>query len=323
MTEAIPFLDGRAIRDAVSIAAMLDAVEAAYRDVAAGRDRSPLRTRVELDAGDLLLMPGVRHGGRGASVKLVTVMPDNPDRGLPTVHALVVWLDATTGRPLALIDGETVTAMRTGAASGVATRLMARTDASTLAVIGVGAQAEWQLRAVVAARPIQRVVAFARSAEARASFASRMSDETGIEVIAAAEPEHAIREADVICCATTSLDPVFDAGWVRPGAHVNGIGAFRLGMVEIPPELFGRAGVVAVDSRAAALEEAGDVVAAIRAGLLDEESLVEVGSIARSWAGERDADAITVFKSVGLAIQDLAAAELIASRLLGEPGSVA
>jgi ornithine cyclodeaminase/alanine dehydrogenase-like protein (mu-crystallin family) len=94
-------------------------------------------------------------------------------------------------------------------------------------------------------------------------------------------------------------------------------------MVEIPPELFGRAGVVAVDSRAAALEEAGDVVAAIRAGLLDEESLVEVGSIGRSWAGERDADAITVFKSVGLAIQDLAAAELIASRLLGEPGSVA
>ena len=149
---ALPFLDGDRIRAAVPMTELLDAVEAAYRDVAAGRDRSPLRSHVELSDGALLLMPGVREGGAGASVKLVTVMPRNAERGLPTIQALVVWFDAATGRPLALLDGAAVTAMRTGAASGVGSRLLARTDAETLTVIGAGGQAEWQIRAV-ACRP--------------------------------------------------------------------------------------------------------------------------------------------------------------------------
>jgi ornithine cyclodeaminase/alanine dehydrogenase-like protein (mu-crystallin family) len=261
-------------------------------------------------------MPGVREGGAGASVKLVTVMPNNPARGLPTVQATVVWYDAATGRPLALIDGETLTAMRTGAASGVATRLLARPDASTLAVLGAGAQAEWQLRAVLAARPIRRALVHARSSEGRDAFAARMTEEMGIEVLATADAESAVRAADVVCCATTSSAPVFDAAWVRPGAHVNGIGAFRLGMVELPPEIFGRALVVAVDARHAAMAEAGDVVAAIAAGSLAESALVEIGTVSKRWAEACPVDAITVFKSVGLAIQDVAAAELIAERLL-------
>jgi ornithine cyclodeaminase len=261
----------------------------------------------------------VREGGSGATVKLVTVMPGNAARGLPTVQALVVWLDAVTGRPLALLDGTTVTAMRTGAASGVATRLLARTDAATLAILGVGGQAEWQVRAVLAARPIRRVLVFARSPDARAEFAARMSAETGVEVATAASAEAAVREADVICCATTATEPIFDADWVRPGTHVNGIGAFRLGMVEMPPALFARAALVAVDARAAALAEAGDVVAAIAAGSTTEGNLTEIGAVAADWVERRAPDAITVFKSVGLAIQDVAAAELIAARLLG-PG---
>jgi ornithine cyclodeaminase/alanine dehydrogenase-like protein (mu-crystallin family) len=317
-TSAPPFLDADAIRAAVPIADLLDAVEAAYRDVAEGRDRSPIRSRVPLAGGDLLLMPGVRDGGSGSSVKLVTVMPGNADRGLPTIHALVIWLDAATGRPLALLDGETVTAMRTGAASGVATRLLARRDAATLAVIGAGGQAEWQIRAVVAARDIRRVVVYSRSADARREFAERMARETGTEVVAVESAEAAVREADVICCATTSSEPVFDAGWLRPGTHVNGIGAFRAGMVELPPEVFARAALVAVDSRDAAMEEAGDLLAAIEDGLVAEEEVVEIGTIGREWAKLRDPDAITVFKSVGLAIQDLAASELIAGRLLAE-----
>ena len=312
----VPFLDGDAIRAGVPIADMLDAVEGAYRDVAAGRDRSPLRSRVALPNGDLLLMPGVREGAAGASVKLVTVTPTNATRGLPTIHALVVWLDADTGRPVALIDGETLTAMRTGAASGVATRLLARTDASTLAVIGAGGQAEWQLRAVLAARPIQRALVHARDAAAREAFAERMAAATGIEVVAAESAEAAVRGADVICCATTSAEPVFEADWVAPGAHVNGIGAYRLGMVELPPEIFARAALVAVDARAAAMAEAGDVVAAIERGLLPADGLVEIGSVGADWAASRVRDAITVFKSVGLAIQDVAAAELITGRLL-------
>ena len=314
----LPFLDADAIRGAVPVADLLDAVEAAYRDVAAGRDRSPLRSHVALDAGDLLLMPGVREGGVGISVKLVTIVPGNAARGMPTLHAVVVWLDAATGQPLALMDGAAITAMRTGAASGVATRLLARPDSETLAVIGAGGQAEWQLRAVVAARPIRRVLVHARSPESRARFAERMTEAIGIQVEAAGSAAAAVGEADVVCCATTSTEPVFDAAWLRPGTHVNGIGAFRLEMVELPPELFARAALVAVDSRAAAMAEAGDVVAAIERGLLAEAQLVELGTIGREWVESREPDAITAFKSVGLAIQDVAAAELIARRLLGD-----
>ncbi len=316
-SSAIPFLDADAIRAAVPIAELLDAVETAYRDVAAGRDRSPLRTHVPLDAGDLLLMTGVRAGGAGASVKLVTIVPGNADRGLPTIHAVVAWLNAATGRPLALLDGPTITAMRTGAASGVATRLLARADASTLAVIGAGAQAEWQVRAVLAARPISSILVYARSVETTARFAAQMREATGVTAEAAGSAREAIEAADVVCCATTATEPVFEAEWVRPGTHINGIGAFRLGMVELPPALFGRARLVAVDSREAARAEAGDVMAAVSMGSVAERDLVEIGSVGRDWVDGRPNDAITVFKSVGLAIQDVAAAELAVSRLLG------
>lgn len=314
----LPFLDAEAIRAAVPIGDLVDAVEAAYRDVAAGRDRSPLRSHVTLDDGALLLMPGVRAGGAGATVKLVTVMPRNAAAGLPTIHALVTWIDAATGAPRALLDGATVTAMRTGAASGAATRLLARRDAATLAMIGAGVQAEWQVRAVLAVRPIRRVLVYARSADARERFATRMGASTGVETVAVSSAEAAVSDADVVCCATTSAEPVFDAAWLRPGTHVNGVGAFRLDMVELPPELFEVAAVVAVDSRDAALAEAGDLAAAIERGLVSDGDLVEIGSVEAGWAEARDPEAITSFKSVGLAIQDVAAAELIVGRLLGD-----
>lgn len=314
-----PFLDADAIVGAVPIGDLVDAIQGAFRAVVAGHDRSPLRFHVPLEHGDLLLMPGVRAGASGTSVKLVTVMPENAARGRPTVQAVISWFDAVTGEPLALLDGATVTAMRTGAASAVATRLLARRDASTLTVIGAGAQAEWQVRAVQAVRPIERVLVCARSDASRERFAERIGSLTGLEAHAAADTEAAVREADVVCCATTSDVPVFEAAWLRPGAHVNGIGAFRLGMVELPPELFGIASTVAIDSRQAAMAEAGDVVTAIERGLCAEEDLVEIGSIPSEWAVTRDPQAITVFKSVGLAIQDVAAAELIVARLL--PGA--
>ena len=313
-------LDADTIRAAVPMADLLDAVEAAYRDVAAGRDRSPVRTRVPLPAGDLLLMPGVREGGAGTAVKLVTVMPGNAAFGLPTVQAVIAWFDGATGAPLAILDGTTVTGMRTGAASGVGTRLLARQDASVLALFGCGAQGAWQVRAVQAARPLRALRVFDRNEAAREAFGATMTQELGpaVEVVAAPSAREALAGADLVCCATTSATPVFDAAWVEPGTHVNAIGAFRLDMVELPPELFARASLVAVDARAAALEEAGDLVAAVAGGYLSPDGYVELGTVDPGWAKSRPADAITIFKSVGLAIQDLAATELIATRLLGE-----
>lgn len=310
---ALPFLDADAMRRAAPIVELVDAVEQAYRDVAAGRDASPPRSRVELPNGDLLLMPGLRQSGSGASVKVVTVTPSNPTRNLPTVQAVVLWLDAETGTPRALLDGAELTAMRTGAGSGAATRLLARPDASVLALIGAGAQAEWQARAVAAVRPIREVRIYARGPSRRA-LAARLEGDG--RIVAVGSAREAVDGADVICCATTSHQPVFDADWVGAGTHVNAIGSFRPEMVELPPRLFGRAALVAVDSRAAALVEAGDLRAAIAAGELAERDVVELGSVAAGYAAQRDAGAITIFKSVGLAIQDVAAAELVVGRLL-------
>ena len=310
-------LDAEQVRAAAPMPQLLDAVEAAYRDVATGRDHSPIRQRLPMGAGDLMLMPGLRDRGSGASVKLVTFMPANAARGLPTIHAVVALFDAETGEPQAVLDGSTVTAMRTGAASGVSTRLLARPDAHVLALFGTGAQATWQVRAVMAAREIGEVRVFSRTADARDAFAASLAAELGssVQVLAAATAEAAVRGADVICCATTSAEPIFAAKWVSPGTHVSAVGSYRRGMVELPPEIFAAAALVAVDSREAALEEAGDLLAALDAGLLAPDGFVEIGTIDAGWAETRDPTAITVFKSVGLAIQDLATAELVMANL--------
>jgi ornithine cyclodeaminase len=317
-------VDADQVRAAAPMPQLLDAVEAAYRDVAAGRDRSPIRSRIAMGGGDLLLMPGLRDGGAGASVKLVTVMPANAARGLPTIHAVVAWFDAATGEPLAILDGPALTAMRTGAASGVSARLLARPDSRVLALFGVGAQAVWQVRAVMAAREINEVRVFARTGARRDAFAAALANELGpgVRVVAAQTAEAAVRGADVICCATTSFEPIFAADWVAPGTHISAVGSFQKGMIELPPEIYAAASLVAVDSREAALEEAGDLLAAIDAGLLAADAFVEIGTIDAGWAATRDPSAVTVFKSVGLAIQDVAAAELVMANLTrGEGGA--
>jgi ornithine cyclodeaminase/alanine dehydrogenase-like protein (mu-crystallin family) len=255
-------------------------------------------------------MPAVREGGGGASVKLITWVPGNPERGLPTIQGVVTWFDGTTGEATIQLDGPTVTALRTGAASGVATRLMARPDAAVMALIGTGVQAESQIRAVLAARPLREVRVYSRTADRREAFSRAMNDALPVSVRAAGSAESAVRGADVVCCVTPSPTPVFEAAWLEPGCHVNALGAFRMGMVEIPPEAFGRATLVAVDSREAADHEAGDVAAAVEAGQLEADVVVEIGSLPPTWAAERDPRAITIFKSVGLAIQDLALADL-------------
>ncbi|MGH2463199.1 MAG: ornithine cyclodeaminase family protein [Candidatus Limnocylindria bacterium] len=304
-------IDAASLRAMVPMERLLDAVEAAYRDVASGRDHSPLRQHVALPGGGLLvLMPAVREGGAGAAVKLITWVPGNPDRGLPTIQGVVTWFDAATGEPAVQLDAPTVTAMRTGAASGVGSRLMARPDAAVMALFGAGVQAEWQIRAVLTARPIREVRVYARTPAPRNAFAAAMDAGLPVAVRAVDEPEEAVRDADIVCCVTPSATPVFDAAWLAPGAHVNAIGSFRMGMVEVPPEAFGRAALVAVDSRAAAAAEAGDLAAAVTAGQLGADDYVEIGSLTRDWAAKRDPSAITVFKSVGLAIQDLATADL-------------
>lgn len=306
-------IDAAELRGLVRMPDAIDAVREAFRLVSSGRFLAP--QRVVIGGGTELLMAGRPAENPGGFVtKVLTVRPDNPARGLPLLHAVVLWFDGPTGEPLAVIDGETVTALRTGAASGVATDLLAVPDAATLAVIGSGAQAPDQAEAVLAVRPIRTVRIFSRNQDTARGFARDLADrhpdlDIGVETSSAA----AVRGADVVCCATTARSPVLDHRDVGPNTHVNAVGAFRPDMCELPAALLADS-LVVVDQREAAMAGAGDVIQAIDAGALDERRLVEVGELLlgrERFRGERP----TVFKSVGVSAQDWALARAAVGRV--------
>jgi ornithine cyclodeaminase len=261
-------------------------------------------------------------GQSGAlGLKVVSVFPHNlPRHGLPSIHALVVVLDAETGRPLAAMDGTYLTALRTGAGSGAATRALARPDARVLALFGAGAQAPHQAHAVCAVRTIERIWIVNRGRErAEALRATLLEQGVRADVRVAESAAAALAEADVICCATRAATPLFADAEVRPGTHINGVGSYTPELAEVPPATIARARVV-VDQREAAWAEAGDLIQARDAGLLDERQIVELGEvIAGQAAGRADDAQITFFKSVGNAVQDMAVGQLalVEARRLG------
>jgi ornithine cyclodeaminase/alanine dehydrogenase-like protein (mu-crystallin family) len=253
-----------------------------------------------------LFMPA--RVGDDLGAKVVSVFPRNAARGLETVQGDLLLLDATTGRPAALMDARELTAIRTGAASGLATDLLAVPSARTAAILGTGALAADQLRAVCAVRPIERVHIYSRDPAHVAAFVARMHQEVTAEVMPAASAAEAVHDADVICAATTSAAPVVTGRDLKLGAHVNGVGSYTAEMQEVDEETVRRAGTVFVDCRAAALAEAGDVVIALRRGAIGEGDLIELGTVAAGrHPGRSAADTITFFKSVGVAVQDVAA----------------
>ncbi|MQA83625.1 MAG: ornithine cyclodeaminase family protein [Streptosporangiales bacterium] len=305
-------IDGGHLRRLVSMADAVEAVREAFRLVSGGQFLAP--QRVAVGGGTELLMAGRPvENPEGFVTKILTVRPENPGRGLPLLHAVVLWFDGPTGEPLAVLDGETVTAMRTGAASGVATDLLAAPDASTLALIGSGAQARDQVEAVLAVRQVREVRIFSRNETTANELAATLAEaHTELDVRVVPTSSQAVRGAEVVCCATTARAPVFDAADVGPRTHVNAIGSYRPDMCEVPAELLARSRVV-VDQREAALAGAGDVIQAIEAGQLDEKRLVEVGDLLL--AAERQAsEAPTVFKSVGVSAQDWALARVAVER---------
>ncbi|MEX1158555.1 MAG: ornithine cyclodeaminase [Thermomicrobiales bacterium] len=297
------------MRDAIE---MMKSVFAAY---SRGETISPLRTPVNMPDGSgvVLFMPAYVPPSATApaatGAKVVSVFGGNRERGLPTINAIVVLVDPETGRPLGLLEGATVTALRTGAVSGAATDLLARGDSSVLAVIGAGAQGVTQATAVCAVRAISEIRVSDIGAAARESFAERLAvwspDLTG-RVRPAATAREAVEGADIICTATTATSAVFEDGWLKPGAHINGIGSYTPQMQEIPDATVGRARIV-VDAVEAALHEAGDLTQALARGFISEADIqIELGHIVDGIApGRTDDQQITFFKSVGNAIQDM------------------
>lgn len=305
---------------AVPMPAAIDAVEAAFVALAAGQAEVPLRTHLETPerGATSFFMPARLDTPAGAALgmKVVSVFPTNLARHEPSIYALVALLDPETGRPQALLDGTYLTALRTGAASGVATRHMARADARVLALFGAGAQALPQARAVWAVRPIETVWIVNRSPERAAALAAQIrAERPELELRQGADGATALAAADVVCTATSSPAPLFAADAVRPGTHINAVGAYKPTMAELPPELLARVRLV-VDQRRAAWAEAGELVQAREAGLLREEQVAgELGEVAAGQvAGRAGAGEITCFKSVGNAVQDLAVAALALGR---------
>ena len=305
------FLSAADVRRALPMPAAIAAVTDAFLRLSAGGALAPPRLHLALPPRDrtVLVMPAWLAGADTLSVKVIALYGENPSRGLPMVHALVVVLDAETGRPRAVMDGAALTALRTGAASGAATALLARPAAAAAAVIGAGRQGRAQLEAVCVVRSIRRATVFDPNGDAASVFAAETAAALGIPVVPARSADEAVAAVSIVCTATPSGTPVFDDAAVRAGTHINAVGAYTPDRREIPGATVARARL-AVDSRAACLEEAGDLLLPLGEGLIGPpDTWTELGEIAAGHRpGRQSPDEITLFKSVGLAVQDAAAA---------------
>lgn len=287
---------------------VIDVLGEMFVDLAAGRTRSPARIVVEHGEQKVLLVSPAVWEQRGVgSVKITTLTPDNPQRGLPLIHGIVALTDLETGRITALLDGAELTAVRTGAVAALATRCCAASDADDLAVVGAGVQARALIRAVAAVRPIRTLRVFSRTRAGAEKLAGELRATTSIRVTVCDTARAAVAEAPIICTATSTSDgtPVVEAGWVAAGAHVNVIGGTHPDAIELDPAILSDA-VTVVEDRSAALDGAGEVRAALAAGLLTVADLHELGRLV---SGEvRVGGRTSVLRTVGMAIEDTAAA---------------
>ena len=285
----------------------INAMSEAFSELARGQAQSPQRLVIATQAGTSLFMPAYLPTSEALAQKIVSVYPENPVRGLPVITGLVIALDPNTGEPRALLEGGALTAIRTGAASGLATHLLARPESNIFALIGAGGQAHDQARAVLAVREIAEVRIASRSGDSAEALAQRLQRE-GVNARATGVRE-AVQGADIITAVTDSATPVFLDADVDPGAHINLVGAYTRDMQEAPAATILRARVF-VDDVMAAAHEAGDIIKPIRAGLYSTNELAgTLGQLALGQIpGRTSAEEITIFKSVGLAVQDAAAA---------------
>jgi ornithine cyclodeaminase/alanine dehydrogenase-like protein (mu-crystallin family) len=290
----------------ISMRQAIDAVRAGFVALSTGKANVPVRGTLPVEGNTTLTMPAYIHGSAVSSVKVISVYPGNPARGLPTVIGSVLVLDAQTGTPLALVDGGSLTALRTGAASGVASDLLALPNAKVLAVLGAGKQARTQVEAVCAVRPITHIRIY--SPNNPGALADELRGK--YEVYVARDEADALDGAQVVVAATNSRTPVVHLDRLQPGTHVNGVGSFRPDMQEVAGM---QAAKIVVDHRESVWHEAGDLIIPRDLGVISEASVhAELGEVAAGLRpGRESADEITFFKSVGNAVQDAAVAALL------------
>jgi ornithine cyclodeaminase len=307
--QGLPYISGVAMREALSPKAAAAVLADMFR--AGSAAGTPNRMHVPVPGGTLLLMPAV-DGSIG--VKIVSVMPANRERQLPTVHAIYALFDGETGALAALFDGAALTAIRTAALSAVATDWLARPQARDLLMFGAGVQAEAHLAAICAVREIRSIMICAPRNERARVLADVAAEAHGVE--ASLVGQDAVARADIICTCTTSQTPVFDGSQLQPGVHVNAIGAFSAQTRELDSAAVQRSRLV-VEDRRIALTEAGELTIPLAAGEIREDHIcADLSQVARGEVKVRSSDSdITVFKAVGMASEDLAIATAISARL--------
>ena len=296
------FLNESDVRQLLTMPLAIDAVEEAHRELSLGRAIDVPRQRTRLPQTALHILQGALPGRDAIGYKAYTSNRSG-------VRFLVHLFSASTGALRAVLEADLLGMMRTGAASGVATRALARPDAEIVGLFGAGWQAEGHLEAIAAVRPLRRVKVFARNAERLAAFCEKMSQRLAIEVVAAASPEETVRDSDIVSTVTTAATPLFDAKWLAPGTHINAAGSNSLIRREVGEDVLKASKTIVVDSRESALKEAGDLLPALEKGRLAERTLVELGDVLIGrHAGRGAPDEITLFESQGMAIQDLSLA---------------
>ena len=310
------YFSRQAVEASVTMPEAIELMKEAFRSLSEGEAVVPLRVNLPQPAqhARTLFMPVYLPSAEALGLKMVTIFGDNPAQNLPLIHGLMLVMDGTNGRPLALLDAEYLTALRTGAASGLATDLLARKQANVLAVFGTGAQARMQVEGVAAVRSLQKVLVFGRNRAHAEAFCAEMQTRTGLKMEIARQADQ-LAEAHIVCTATTSDVPVFEHRHLPKGVHINGVGAYRPHTREIPA-LTMQAATIVVDQRTAAAAEAGDIVLPMQEGLLGSHPLlIELGEIVTGKQnGRMSDDEITVFKSVGNAVQDLAVASYLVKK---------
>ena len=307
MTDVI-HVDAARLADLVSPEAAIAAVRQAFLGLVRGDFDLP--HRLSLGAGAALVMP-VHHIPSGETV--IKSLSVNFDRA-PAISGSTLWMSASSERVL-VIDAGALTAIRTGAVVAVATDVLAAKDASGLCIIGAGAQSFHQVQSIAAVRQLQRVVVVDVDPTRSRSLADRLRRTLGpdVEVTTAPTPTQGVGGMGLVCCATTSLTPLFELAALTPDVHVNAIGAYRRDMAELGPDVLSAASVIVVDQLAAAMDEAGDIIRYVEMGAVSPDRFTELGTLLTSTAAPRIG--MTIFKSVGLAIQDWAVASLVARRL--------
>jgi alanine dehydrogenase len=301
----------------LDVSSVIEAVQQGFADYSAGKVQMPVRTAIRSaePPGVLLLMPCALSESRVLGTKLVSVYPRNPARGLATIGALYVLSDYETGFPLAVMDAGYVTGLRTAAASAVATRFMARPDATTLGIFGTGVQAEFHALAVPTVRPVERILVWGSSPAKSAQFAERLAGRCGGATLAAGASLEEVAACDIVVTGTTATEPLFAAAAIKPGAHLNGVGSHAPGVRELNSDLIAASRVV-VDTYDAALAEAGDLLIPMEEGRISREHLVaELGEVVLGQKPGRVADSeVTLFKSCGVAFEDAVTAALAYER---------